>query len=325
MLKNLALLVLGFVMLIKGADFFVDGSSSVAKRLRIPSLIVGLTIVAMGTSLPELAVSLSAALEGSNEIAVSNVVGSNLFNLLVVLGACALLSPVPVEKKILKREYPFSIIITIALAVMIADRVLFNKSGFADTESGILGRVDGSILLVLFVLFMVYTVVSALRERKNTAEQESQDKQLSVLLSIVFIVGGVAAIKFGGDFVVNSAVFIAGKLGMSETLVGLTIVAVGTSLPELVTSVVAARKGETGLAIGNVIGSNIFNILLILGVSSAICPITVAMEAFIDMLIVAGISILVYIFTWTKLKIERREGIIMLLIYAAYMAYAILR
>lgn len=325
MLMDIALLLVGFVLLIKGADYFVEGSSSVAKLLKVPSVVVGLTIVAMGTSLPELSVSLSAALAGSNEIAISNVAGSNFFNTIVVLGACALLSPVPVEKSIMKRDFPFCIAITALLAFFMADFLKFwGKFGVEGDIVGKLSRINGIILLVFFVGYLFVTVQDALRKRKNHVDNDEEAPR-SIPVSIIFIVCGIIAIKFGGDFVVDSASSIAKTLGMSETLVGLTIVAMGTSLPELVTSVVAAKKGETGLAVGNVVGSNIFNILLILGTSSAITPIAVSMENFIDGVIVLVISIIVFLFGKSKDKIERKEGVLMLLIYVVYMVYAILR
>lgn len=325
LLKNVGILLIGFILLVKGADFFVDGSSNVAKKLRIPSLIVGLTIVAMGTSLPELAVSLTAAVEGSNSIAISNVVGSNLFNLVVVLGACAILCPIVVDKKVMKVEYPFSIIVTVILVLLASERTLFGQPGYDNNISGNLGRLNGVMLLIIFIAFMVYTVLTALKERKNIQEEKAAEDELPVVLCLIYIVGGIAAIKFGGDFVVTGARAIAAKMGMTETLIGLTIVAVGTSLPELVTSVVAARKGETGLAIGNVIGSNIFNILLILGVSSAISPIAMGMDSFIDTSLLIAINIIVYVFAWSRDKISKKEGLYMILIYAVYMVYAILR
>lgn len=327
LIKNVIILVVGFVLLVKGADFFVEGSASVARKLKIPSIIVGLTIVAMGTSLPELAVSLSAALEGANEIAVSNVVGSNIFNLIVVLGVCAVISPIAVDKSVMKREMPFMIGITAILVVMIGDYLIpWTKVSKTGEVVGSISRFDGIVLLTLFVIFMIFTVKTALKSRKNATESnEENKKEISILLSIIYIVGGICAIKFGGDFVVNSASFIATKFGMSQTLVGLTIVAVGTSLPELVTSIVAAKKGETSLAIGNVVGSNIFNILLILGVSTTICPIKVTMEALVDLTVVLVVSIIVFIFGKSKEKINRAEGAIMVLIYVIYMVYAIIR
>lgn len=326
-LKNVVLLLVGFVLLINGADYFVEESSAVAKKFKIPSIVVGLTIVAMGTSLPELAVSLSAALNDSNEIAISNVVGSNIFNLIVVLGVCAVISPIAVDKSVMKRDMPFMLGITALLVLVYADFLLpwtgFEKSG---ELVGLLSRFDGVILLVLFVSYLVFTVRVALKHRKEALASEEEEKNETKLwLSIIFIVGGIIAIKFGGDFVVDSASKLATTFGMSETLVGLTIVAVGTSLPELVTSIVAARKNETSLAIGNVVGSNIFNILFILGISSTICPINVIMESLVDTVIVLVVSLLVFVFGRTKDKINRTEGTVMVLIYVIYMVYAIIR
>ena len=313
MLKAIGILLVGFVLLIKGADFFVEGSSTVAKKLRIPSIIVGLTIVAMGTSLPELAVSATASLAGNNAIAISNVVGSNMFNLIVVCGACALFTPLAIQKDVLKKDFPLAIGCGVLLLVM-----------------GIIGmnisRVDGIILSILFVIYIVVLVRQALKARANTKDEEvSSEKMIPIWLCLIYIVGGIAAIKFGGDFVVDGAVTIAGKLGLSQNLIGLTIVAVGTSLPELVTSIVASRKNEVEMAVGNVLGSNIFNVLLILGVAGTISPMTFIMENIIDIVTLTAASLLIYVFAWTKQKINRTEGIIMLLMYASYMVYICLR
>ncbi len=312
MLKAIGILLVGFVLLIKGADFFVEGSSTVAKKLRIPSIIVGLTIVAMGTSLPELAVSTTASLAGNNAIAISNVVGSNLFNLIVVCGSCALFSPLAISKDILKKDFPIAIGCGVLLLVM-----------------GIVGmevcRIDGIILSVLFITYISILVRAALKARANTKDEENVGKTIPVWLCIIYIVGGIAAIKFGGDFVVDGAVTIAGKLGLSENLIGLTIVAVGTSLPELVTSIVASRKNEVEMAVGNVLGSNIFNILLILGVAGTISPMTFIMENIIDIVILTAASLLIYLFSWTKERIDRKEGIVMLLMYASYLVYICIR
>lgn len=309
-LWSLVLLVIGFVLLIKGADFFVEGSSSVAKMLKVPSIIIGLTIVAMGTSLPECAVSITASLTNNNALAVSNVVGSNIFNLMVVCGCCALFNPLAVEKSTLKKEFPFSMICAILLLVC----------GYISME---LGRVDGLILLALFVCFMLWMVRSALKARAEAADEEYE--VLPVWKCIVFILGGIVAIKFGGDFVVDGASAIAAKMGLSQNLIGLTIVACGTSLPELVTSVVAARKNELDMALGNVIGSNVFNVLLVLGVAAAISPIAFIMENVVDIIILTGMSLIVWAFAWSKQKLDRKEGIIMLAIYAAYLVYICIR
>ncbi|WP_316636630.1 calcium/sodium antiporter [uncultured Ruminococcus sp.] len=323
MVLQIVLLIAGFVALIKGADLFVDGSSSLAAIFKVPSIIIGLTIVAMGTSAPELAVSTSAAINGSNEIAVSNVVGSNLFNLLMVLGICALIKPLPLDNVIKKRDFPFSIIITIALFVALGVGVL-KSTEFATVKMGdnvtTLERWMGIALIAIFVVYIIVLIRSAL---KNKTEGEAV-KQMSPLKSVLFVLIGIALIVAGGHFVVESAKYIAAAFGMSETLIGLTIVAVGTSLPELVTSVVASRKGENGLAVGNVVGSNIFNILLILGVSGTIHPIRVNFASMIDIAILIAVSILVFIFALRN-KINRPQGAVMILIYIATMVFAIVR
>ncbi|MGN0352113.1 MAG: calcium/sodium antiporter [Roseburia sp.] len=310
--KAVVLLLVGFVFLVKGADFFVEGSSSVAKRLRVPSIIIGLTIVAMGTSLPECAVSVTASITNNNALAVSNAVGSNIFNLMVVCGMCALFTPLAVQESTLKKEFPFSIICALLL-------------GGAGYMGMTLGRVDGAILLVLFAAFLFWMVKSALNARANNQQAEEEYKILPVWRCILYIVGGAAAIAFGGDFVVDGASVIAASLGLSQTLIGLTVVALGTSLPELVTSIVAARKNEVDMALGNVIGSNIFNILLVLGIAATISPIEFLMENVIDIIILVAVSALVWIFAWTKKKIGRTEGAIMLAVYAAYMVYICIR
>ncbi len=320
LLKSAIILVIGFVLLIKGADFFVEGSSSVAKKFNVPSLIIGMTIVAMGTSLPELAVSVTASMIGNNTLAVSNVAGSNIFNLMVVCGACALFAPLTIEKNTLLKEFPFSIICAGLLVVL----------GFLGMS---LGRVDGIIFLVIFIVYLLWMIRSAKQARNagdklEEAEEEFVEEEIKILpmwKCLLFIVGGMIAIKFGGDFVVDGASAIAAGFGLSQTLIGLTIVALGTSLPELVTSIVAARKDEVDMALGNVIGSNIFNILLILGVAAAISPITFLMENIIDIVILIVMSLVVWIFAWTSKEINRKEGIMMLLMYAVYMVYICIR
>ena len=250
----LVFLVIGFTLLIKGADLFVEGSSSVAKRLHVPSIIIGLTIVAMGTSLPETAVSVSASLVGNNELAVSNVVGSNIFNLMVVIGVCAMLATVNVAKETITRDIPLSLICAGLL-------MLFGSVGIGDKSDLTLGRFDGVILIAFFAGYLFYMVKIALkasREGKSVEIEGGSDEDIkivSVPVSIIFIVGGAIAIAFGGDVTVDAASRIASDLGMSQTLIGLTIVSIGTSLPELVTSIVAARKNEVDMALGNAIGS----------------------------------------------------------------------
>ena len=314
MLVTIVLLLAGFFLLVKGADFFVDGASSIARYLRIPSIIVGLTIVAFGTSAPELSVSISAAMQGSNEIAVSNVLGSNIFNLLVVTGVCAVIATVPVSKTLVNQELPFSIIAAVLL-------IPFALLG---TQQMMIGRMEGLILLALFVLYIIWQIRDALKSRKETVE-DPMEKIISPLKSIILIVLGCIMIVVGGNFVVNSATSIAQAFGLSETLIGLTIVAIGTSLPELVTSIVASRKGENDLSLGNVVGSNIFNILMILGISTTIHPIQLESSFLFDTLFLAAVSVIILIFAKTKGKISRKEGLLMLAFYIAYDAYIILR
>ena len=320
----LVFLVIGFTLLIKGADLFVEGSSSVAKRLHVPSIIIGLTIVAMGTSLPETAVSVSASLIGNNELAVSNVVGSNIFNLMVVIGVCAMLATVNVAKETITRDIPLSLICAGLL-------MLFGSVGIGDKSGMILGRFDGVILIAFFAGYLFYMVKIALkasREGKNVeieGESDEDIKLVSVPVSILFIVGGAIAIAFGGDVTVDAASRIASDLGMSQTLIGLTIVSIGTSLPELVTSIVAARKNEVDMALGNAIGSNIFNILMVLGVASAISPISIIKENIIDMCVLIVFTVCVWIFAGTKKKIGKMEGFCMVVFYLAYAAYIIIR
>lgn len=322
-LLDFVFLIAGFFALIKGADWFVEGSAALAKRFKVPGVIIGLTIVAMGTSAPELAVSTSAALAGSNEIAVSNVIGSNLFNLLVVLGICAIMAPVAVEKGIMRRDFPFSIVITLIVALFAGVGLLTQGFGaFGETAvAGTLNRWKGLLLLALFAFYLFLTVWSALKNR--TVGDEIEEMSLGRCLLLILV--GIAAIILGGQVVVGSAKSIALFFGMTETLVGLTIVAIGTSLPELVTSIVASAKGQNGMAVGNVVGSNIFNLLLILGVSSAIHPIGVLTESIVDLLLLILASGLVFLFAKTGKKITRAEGWGMVLIYAAYTAYAIMR
>ena len=309
----LVFLVIGFILLIKGADFFVEGSSSVAKRFKVPSLIIGLTIVAMGTSLPETAVSVAASIAHNNTLAVSNVTGSNIFNLMVVIGVCAIMTPVAVDGASLRRDFPFSMICAILLLVM-------GVIGMT------LGRVDGIILLGFFAGYIFYLVRHTLKENKNASDPEVDDIPLiSMPKAIIFIVIGAVGIAVGGDVVVDSASRIAIDIGMSQTLVGLTIVSIGTSLPELVTSIVAARKNEVDMALGNAIGSNIFNILMVLGIASAISPITFIQDNMIDIIVLVVFSLIVWIMAWTKREIKRGEGIVMLLMYAVYTAYIIMR
>ena len=319
------LLAVGFAFLVKGADFFVDGSSSIAKKLKVPPIIIGLTIVAMGTSLPETAVSVTASLVQNNELAVSNVVGSNIFNLMFVIGVCSILTPIMVQKATVVRDIPLSLGCALFLLVL-------GISGLGDKTGMTLGHADGVIFLIVFAGYIFTMVRSAMKARAAGQKVEIEGveecdnmKELSYGKSILFLIVGAAAIAFGGDLTVDTASRIAIELGMSQTLVGLTIVSIGTSLPELVTSVVAARKNEVDMAVGNAVGSNIFNILMVLGISSAISPVALIRENIIDIVLLMVFSVMVWIFAGTRKKIERKEGIIMGVVYLVYCAYIIAR
>ncbi len=306
---QIVLLIVGFVFLIKGSDFFVDGASSIASLLKIPTIIIGLTIVAFGTSAPEAAVSITSSLTGSNAMAVSNVIGSNLFNMLMVIGIAALLGDLIMEKSVLNKDLPFLVAITILFAAFIF--IGWNISS-----------IEGIILLVILIAYILYLIRSA---KKSENSDVVEKPKLSLPKSIIFIVVGLAGIIIGGDLVVNSASDIAIALGMSETLVGLTIVAIGTSLPELVTSITALKKGENQMVIGNVIGSNIFNILFVLGASSAISAIPLDSSMLIDVVFMLFVTVLCFIFGKTQEKYDKKEGIILVALFIVYMAFAILR
>lgn len=315
---NYILLVVGLILLVKGADFFVAGAANIAKIFKIPPLIIGLTIVAMGTSAPEAAVSTIAALAGNNDIALANVLGSNIFNILIVVGVCCMIKPMKVTGSILKKEMPFLALGSIILFIMSADML------FANTPN-VISRSDGLILIIIFSMFLYSLVMFALNNKTPDTKGELDEQSLTIGKSVVYSLFGMAGIILGGQFVVDSASAIATSFGISQTLIGLTIVAFGTSLPELVTSVIAARKGESDMALGNAIGSNIFNVLLVLGVSASISPIAISPIAFIDMLILFIVTIIVYIFALSKRSLNKTEGAIIILIYIAYMAYAIIR
>ena len=308
-LIQVVLLLVGFVFLIKGSDFFVDGASSIASLLKIPTIIVGLTIVALGTSAPEAAVSITSSLTGSNALAVSNVIGSNLFNMLMVIGISALLSNLVMEKSVLEKDLPFLVGITLLWAIFII-------VGWDITN------IEGIILLIILVAYISLLVYNT---RKSGEATEVEEPKFTLPKSIIFILVGLAGIVLGGDLVVDSASAIAIALGMSETLVGLTIVAIGTSLPELVTSITALRKGENQLVIGNVIGSNIFNILFVLGASSAISAIPLDSSMLIDVLFMLAVTVLCFIFGKTQEKYDKKEGVILIVLFVVYMAFAILR
>lgn len=326
---NYILLLIGFALLVKGADYFVDGSSNIAKKLRIPSLIIGLTIVAFGTSAPEAAVSITASINGQNGMAIGNVIGSNIFNLLMVIGASGIIKPLLVEKSILSREFPFTLLISIILIILSSDILFFNSS------INTINRIDGIILLILFIVFLYYLINSAMKNRKESlcdtetsadldmSNIKSIEKSNTMIKSILISVIGIAAIIFGGNLVVDSASNIASSFGVNDQLIGLTIVSIGTSLPEFVTSIIAATKGESDLALGNVLGSNIFNVLFVIGASALISPMTVDPKLIINGAIMILSTILVYFYAYRKNDISKFESITLSLLYFGYMGYLI--
>ena len=323
---NFLILAAGFAALIKGADLFVDGSAALARIFRVPAMIVGLTIVAMGTSAPELAVSTVAAIEGSNEIAFSNVVGSNIFNILMVLGVCAVVRPIPVDGRVLKRDFTVVTVPTVIMFLLMGGLGLFGGELLHAPMQSVAGTVTRPIALALLAVFIAY-IYLLIREAKKSRREEEDSFGLKYTKGkcALLILIGTALIVAGGQAVVYSAKEIARTLGMTETLIGLTVCSVGTSLPELVTSLVAAKKQETDLAVGNVIGSNIFNMMMILGVSASIHPVTVNVASVWDLLILIAITLLTWIFALAGRRINRAEGVLMVLAYAAVITFAVIR
>lgn len=315
------LLIIGFVLLMIGANYFVKGASNISALLKVPPILVGLTIVSFGTSSPEATVSIIAALNGNDDVSLGNVVGSNMFNTFFVLGVTAFIAPLVVNSQTIRKEIPFSFLATLTLLVLMADIFLQDFTGNALTRS------DGLILLLIFAVFLYYIFEVARKSRNNFEEPQTlvEEKDRGWIKNITYTIGGLAAIVFGGDFVVKNSTEIALSLGMSEALVGLTIVAVGTSLPELVTSIIAALKKESEIALGNIIGSNIFNILFVLGASATISPIGVNASLFTDVIVLLAFTVIVLIFALTHYTVGKREGLFLTLSYIVYMIYIILR
>lgn len=316
MLLSVFLIIIGFIFLIASADLLVDGSSGIAKKFHIPEIIIGLTIVSIGTSMPELFVSITSALEGHSDMSLGNIIGSNLSNLLLILGLSAIIKPVVFQKETRLYEIPMCLFFTITLMI------------FCNTNDGI-SRIEGVVLLLLFCVFLGYTIFMGIKESKTNLEKDDakEEKNNSIVKNIILVILGVIGLKVGGDLTVDNAVNVANYFNISEKIISLTILAVGTSLPELVTSVTAAIKGNSDIAIGNIIGSNIFNILLILGVASIIKPITynVTYNFDISILIVATIILALFPFIPPKDKMSRANGIIYFLMYIAYLAILILK
>ena len=312
MLLWVLLIIVGMILLIKGADWFVEGASSIAKAMKIPSLVIGLTLVSVGTSMPEFSVSLTSSIKGLNDMSFGNIIGSNIFNTFVVIGVSAILTPLVVSKQMKKYDLP--ILMGIYLLLML----------FSFVTSPLVINLWESI--IIFSLTIAYTAFLIIRSKKEMKEEKEElKKQRKWYINLLLVAIGLAGIIFGGNIVVDNASKFAYAIGMSELLVGLTIVAVGTSLPELVTSVVAAKKGENDIAIGNAIGSCIFNVILILGFCSIIQPATVAWSSLLDVVVMLISAVVLFLFSFKTLKVNRWQGIVMIIMYAAYLTYIILR
>jgi len=310
------LLIAGFAILIVGADYLVKGASSIAKKLNVSDLIIGLTVVSFGTSAPELAVNIIASSGGSPGMAIGNVVGSNIFNLLIIVGLAALLRPINLKSSLVKIEIPYAILAAFALIAVSGDH-------FFGGGDSVISRSDGFVLLLFFCIFMYYIFLSAKKGQINTEDAPKEEKYYPVWQSAVYVLGGLGALIFGGDLIVSNATELARGWGMSETVIGLTIVAAGTSLPELATSMMAAYRGNSDIAIGNVVGSNIFNIFFILGVSAVIAPLPMQPQNMIDMLVctVSTVLVLMLAFRGWGTRIDKREGAVLISLYIGYVAW----
>lgn len=310
-------LIFGFIIIIKGADFLVDGSSSLARRLKISDLAIGLTVVAFGTSTPELFVNVIASLKGNTDIAIANVLGSNIANILLILGVSSIIRPLSVTKGTVWKEIPFSLLAAIVLGLMANDRFI-DKNGVS-----ILTRIDGLVLMSFFVIFLYYSF--SIAKEIDGMDNQIPSKEYGLMKSVMRVALGLAGLAFGAQWVVDGAIRLALKFGISQTLIGLTIVALGTSLPELATSTVAAYKGNADIAVGNVVGSNIFNIFFVLGVSGTINPIPFHGRNNIDigMVIFASLLLFTFMFTGKKRSIDRWEGILSLVLYGVYLVFQI--
>ena len=307
MILNIFLIVLGVIFVLKGADFMTDGAVSIAERLNIPSIVIGLTIVAMGTSMPEFCVSLVSALKGTPDLAVGNVVGSNIFNVLLIVGVAALVAPMIISRSTVKKDIPWAVFSAIILSAMCLDHDI--------------SRIDALILTIGIIAFMIYTLRAA--KKGEVEQEEGEKKDYKPIVAVGLVLLGMACLIFGSNLFVDAATKVAQELHVSEGVIGLTIVAGGTSLPELATSVVAARKGQSAIAIGNVIGSNVFNTLMIVGVTGLICPMQIEGITPIDLAVMTiGIALL-WFFSYTKFTVERWEGALLTLIFTGYMAWLI--
>lgn len=315
MLINTILLMVGFFILIKGADILVDGSSGLAENFKVPKMLIGLTIVAFGTSMPELAVCTKSILTGSGDIALGNAIGSNTLNILLILGCCAIIHPLSVKSNTVKKELPIAMIITILLSILISDNI------FDHTKSNMLTRIDGIILLLFFMVFVYYLVTML----QNKPEKEDHKKRLSIPKCILWIILGLTGVILGSNMVVDSSIFIAKALHISERMISLTIVALGTSLPELVTGITSTRKGEYDLVIGNVVGSNILNIGGVVGMTTAILGGTgIVTFKYIDLIAMIVSAILLFMVSFNDYRISKKEGILFLILFIMYYTYIII-
>lgn len=319
---DIFLLILGLALILGGANFLTDGSAALAQRFRVPEFIVGLTIVAVGTSTPELVVSVLSAAAGNSDVAIGNIVGSNIFNVFLILGVCALIAPLPLTGGNIRRDLPFLTAVSVLLLLLTSDRLL----GLGEVDA--IGRIDGIVMLLLYIALIRYTIRAERRtaaQATQTTQTEKPQRSKSLWLIVVMIAGGLAGLVFGGELFLDSATAIARALGVSESVIAITLVAGGTSLPELASSVVSLLKGKSEMALGNVIGSNIANILLILGLSATIHPLTLGGITRIDLLTVLLSSVLLFVtaFTFRRKAVDRWEGAIFLMIYALYIGYLV--
>ncbi len=312
------LFLLGFPLLIKGADFLVTGASSIAKKYKIPNIVIGLTIVSIGTSTPEMFVNLFASFTGNTDLAIGNILGSNIANILLILGVSALIFPITAKRNTVLKEIPFSLLAAVLVGILVNDQIIDGRFG-----SG-LSRIDGLVLLSFLIIFMYY--VFGISKSTSDIQPEPEIKKYSLRFAVLLVILGLTGLSLGGNWIVDGAVTIAQNFGISQTVIGLTIVAVGTSLPELATSAVAAYKKESDIAIGNIVGSNIINTFLILGVTATIAPVPLIPGLEIDLIIniFASLLLLFAMFTHHKLVLERWQGAILLLTYLAYLSFRIM-
>lgn len=320
MLISIFWLIFGLVLILVGASALTDGSSSVAARLGVSDLVIGLTVVAFGTSTPELVISLISALNGSAPLAIGNIIGSNIFNVLAIIGVTAIVAPIVIEKSVMTREMPV-MVFAAAIMLLLGNSAVINGSG-----TNCITRIDGIFLLLVFVLFMRSTLTTARNQPKAIDDVKTAEPKMPVWKSVVWIIGGLAGLVYGGDRFVAGASDLARSMGVSDAVIGLTIVAAGTSLPELATSIMAAVKGHPGMAVGNVIGSNIFNVFLILGITSVVTPLSFTGITNIDLWTLLGASLLFWFFGWAiKVRtITRGEGVVMAAAYIGYIVTLIL-